>query len=347
MYPSRYCLYTLLLLLFSCQPEKKRVISHSFYYWKSTYSIWGTEKEKLEQLKADHLYIHYFDVDWSETVQMPIPKAVLRDGSYQLHQFPQMAITPVVFITNRTFEMLPDSGVAALAQKISTKIRQLNNEMSGSNAPRNVSELQIDCDWTATTRQRYFAFLQAFKQENPGMELSATIRLYPYRYPEKMGIPPVDKGILMCYNLGKITAPETQNSVFDLQELRQYLDPKAKKYPLPLDLVFPIFGWYAWFRDNQFKNIVYNDKDLIADTTAFAAEQGHRYRFCRDTVINDNYFREGDVLRMEFPEQKELTAAIELVTSKISDYHRIAFYYWHLPSITTYESVIQETFDHR
>lgn len=303
----------------------------------------GPEQEKLSQLKPDHLYMHYFDVDWSETLQMPIPKAVLRDGSSVRFYFPTIAVSPVVFITNRTFDMLPEKDCATLANKITRKIKQLNTDMNKDDTIARVSELQIDCDWTASTQKKYFLFLQVFKKENPGITLSATIRLYPYKYPDKMGVPPVDKGILMCYNLGKITNADTRNSIFDLQDLRQYLN--GNKYPLPLDLAFPVFGWYAWFRDNQFKRIVYQDENFITDTTVFAAEQDHRYRFHRDTVIDDNYFREGDLLRREYPDQRELSAAIALMTDKIPDYQRIAFYYWNLPSINTYESVIQETFD--
>lgn len=345
MYPSRYCLCALLLLIFSCKPEKRASVSHSFYYWKSIYFLDEEEQKKLKQLKADHLYIHYFDVDWSETLQMAIPKAVLGNYRYGGEDFSGMAITPVVFITNRTFDMMNENDCAALAGKITAKIKQVNAGIHRSDSLQSVSELQIDCDWTASTKQKYFTFLRAFKKANPGITLSATIRLYPYKYFEKMGVPPVDRGILMCYNLGKIATAATQNAVFDLQELQQYLN--GKKYPLPLDLVFPLFGWYAWFRDNQFKNIVYNDRYLITDSSIFNREQENRYRFYRDTVIGDNYFREGDVLRMEFPDTRELATAIDLMTRKIPDYHRLAFYYWNFPSITTYESVIQETFDHR
>lgn len=303
-----------------------------------------SELNKLRQLKTDHLYIHYFDVDWSETLQMAVPRAVISDRYYYgMRDSGKLAFTPVVFITNRTFEILSDSGCTALAGKVSGKIRQLTKQLKGSDAVYNVPELQIDCDWAVTTRQKYFLFLTAFKQANPGILLSATIRLYPYKYPEKMGIPPVDKGMLMCYNLGKITTADTHNAIFDLQELRQYVNGKI--YPLPLDLAFPAFGWYAWFRDHQFKDIVHNDKNFITDTTVFSREPVHRYRFLRDTIIDDNYFREGDVLRMEFPDQQELRAAIVLMTNKVPDYQRIAFYYWNLPSINTYESVIQETFD--
>lgn len=343
MFPYRYCLYTLLILLFSCKPEKKPPVVHSFYYWKSGFRLSDEESSKLAQLKTSHLYLHYFDVDWSETLKMAVPKAIIRNNIYEDRYRSTITYTPVIFITNRTFEQLTIAGSGELVHKITAKITAITTRIKAQLPTYAVQEIQIDCDWTAGTRQQYFHFLEAFKKVNPGITVSATIRLYPYKYPEKMGVPPVDKGMLMCYNLGKITNLSTQNSIFDLQELQQYLSDKA--YPLPLDLAFPIFGWYTWFRDQQFKRIVYQDETFISDTTIFTREQEHRYHFLRDTVIDDLYFREGDLLRMEYPDPQALTAAVALMTNKIPGYQRIAFYYWNLPSITTYESVIRETFD--
>ncbi|TWF39205.1 hypothetical protein FHW36_106436 [Chitinophaga polysaccharea] len=297
--------------------------------------------EEVEQLKSwqtGRIYLHYFDVDWSESLHMAVPRGAL-NGDDPGNDFYGIDITPVVFITNRTFEMQPEADGPLLAGKMARKIKAMNTR-SASFFPK---EIQIDCDWTASTRKKYFQFLEAFKKQFPGTRVSATIRLYPYRYPEKMGIPPVDKGMLMCYNLGKVSTDGTCNSIFDLKTLSAYLN--GKKYPLPLDLAFPAFGWYAWFRDGQFKSIVHQEEQFVADTTLLTTTSPHRYRFQRDTVIDNTYFREGDQLRMEYPDTTELKTAIALMTRRIPDYQFIAFYHWHLPTINKYEKVIQETFD--
>ncbi len=73
--------------------------------------------------------------------------------------------------------------------------------------------LQIDCDWTTKTAPKYFYFLQQIREKLDAHEdggtfaslamLSATIRLHQVKYPEKSGMPPVDKGVLMFYNMGE------------------------------------------------------------------------------------------------------------------------------------------------
>ncbi|MBK7469002.1 MAG: hypothetical protein IPJ43_20660 [Saprospiraceae bacterium] len=48
-------------------------------------------------------------------------------------------------------------------------------------------------------------------------EISATLRLYPYKYTDNMGVPPVDKVMLMCYNLLNPLENLKQNSILDLK----------------------------------------------------------------------------------------------------------------------------------
>jgi hypothetical protein len=158
-----------------------------------------------------------------------------------------------------------------------------------------------------------------------------------------MGVPPVDRGLLMCYNLGRISEQGTRNSVFDIGELRQYLTKRP--YPLPLDLAFPAFGWYAWFRGDRFKGIVPADTGLTMAGGPFRAAGDNRYRLAADTVIGDRYFREGDLLRLEQPDPGSLREAVALVTGYIPDYGRIAFYHWNYPSTERYEHVIRQVFD--
>ncbi|TWW01898.1 hypothetical protein FEF09_04865 [Chitinophaga pinensis] len=307
----------------------------------------GDPQDSLRRaLDVSHVYLHLFDVDWSENLSMPIPKAEFR-GAYEVRQFVSGGYTPVVFITNRTFERMADSSCAQLAQRVADKINKLNSEIqytTDTAVTKEIKEpeIQIDCDWTAGTRDKYFHFLREIRQLFPGYTLSATIRLYPYKYPDKTGVPPVDRGMLMCYNLGNIKDAGTINSVFDINTLKQYLS--GKDYPLSLDIAFPVFGWYAWFRGNEFKGIVHDGPEFIEDTSSFVALDKQRYRIRTDTVLGENYYRAGDILRMEYPDTATLQTAIRLVEEKIPDYQRIAFYHWHQSSIRTYEKVIKTAF---
>lgn len=101
-------------------------------------------------------------------------------------------------------------------------------------------EIQIDCDWTLKTKVNYFAFLNALKKISH-KTISCTLRLYPFKYPEIMGTPPVDKATLMCYNLTKPLESENKNSILDNNELRSYLK-NTEKYPIHLDIALPLFS---------------------------------------------------------------------------------------------------------
>jgi hypothetical protein len=79
------------------------------------------------------------------------------------------------------------------------------------------------------------------------------------RYPDKAGVPPVDKGMLMCYNVGDVTRVESGNSIFDKAEVLKYLKGK-NTYPLPLDYAFPIFEWGAIYRNDELIRLLPADR---------------------------------------------------------------------------------------
>jgi hypothetical protein len=369
MPPLKLLPFVLLVFLFSCnRSENKKKPQHSFYYWKTTLAFDAAENNEVKKLGVDHFYLHYFDVDWSENLQLPVPKG----ENFGLYELPRTIseYTPVVFITNRTFERISENWCDSLAVKLSKKISRRTQQIrrdfeikylsskygynwyevgrrsipedSLNKMLRINSEIQIDCDWTRSTREKYFLFLKRFKELNPGKIISVTVRLYPYKYAVEMGIPPVDRGMLMCYNLGKVKTPSTKNSVFDLNELKTYMN--TGQYPLPLDIVLPAFGWHVWFREGAYKGIVHSTVDLADYRMAFQ-KVGNTYRFLKDTAIDDNYFREGDELRQEFPDEQELLQAADIVTSKVPGYSRIAFFDWNELSTTKYEKVIQKVFN--
>ncbi|RFM32121.1 hypothetical protein [Chitinophaga silvisoli] len=350
-------LILLLPILLGCAHQPKQG-SHAFYYWKfDNESDPSTDTGLIRKLHVDHFYIHYFDVDWSEALGMPVPKG----ARYYFSDITPMVngtYCPVVFITNRTFETMGEDSCEWLAGKITAKINDMTagfEEHAAGQAykvgmnwleekPKIIArreglhkEVQIDCDWTPATKDKYFHFLRAFKALNKEKELSATIRLYPYKYYRKMGIPPIDRGMLMCYNMDRIDKLATANSVFDKKVLTSYL--VGTHYPLPLDVSFPIFGWYAWFRGNQFRGIVH-DGDEVTKVGILNSKS----LISRDTTLDGRFFREGDLLRREYPDSNTLKSAIDLAMRKVPAYRHVTFYHWDPNSIAAYEDIIQETF---
>lgn len=333
---KRLLFWALLCCLMSCNPHKAE---HSFYYWKTgATGDTAPTRAYISKLGIDHFYFRILDVDWNERLQMPVPVSPLDripEAMTGLH------FTPVVFITNRTFTQADERWCDSLAVRLAEYLNRRITKLQPDTAHATFNEIQVDCDWTPATQGKYFRFLRHFKSFYPGKTLSATIRLYPYKYPEKMGVPPVDKGMLMCYNLGRIDKADTRNSVFDYKELQLYLG--TKKYPLPLDIALPVFGWYAWFRGSVFKGIIYENELNIKDT-AFAAVRPGQWRARQDFELTGKYLREGDELRREFPAEADLKKAAALLHQKIPDAGRIAFFHWNEPTIDVYENTIRHIY---
>src|SRR6478672_12112056 len=184
------------LLLAAC---KKNTTETSFYFWRTNFELSKTEQRIVRDLSVKHIYVRAFDVDAASPFTEPKPVAVV-ENSKSLNG--NANVIPVVFITNRTFINIGVEGIRPLAEKIASRCRVLFPVFS---------ELQIDCDWSDKTREKYFLFLNYFGQilHKNETTLSCTIRLHQVKYARITGIPPVDGGLLMFYNMGKV------NDAFD------------------------------------------------------------------------------------------------------------------------------------
>ena len=135
---------------------------------------------------------------------------------------------PTVYIT----EDCMHRDLKGLAEKLVTRIKQMNDthDIVG------VKEIQIDCDYTAKSRQKYYQFLKevkaAWKQK-----LSTTIRLHQLSMEE----PPVDYGALMLYNTGDPRKWTERNPILDARDVRPYVK-WLNDYPLPLAAAYPVFS---------------------------------------------------------------------------------------------------------
>jgi len=341
----KYRLAFLLALITGCSRMEKNNPEHSFYYWKTTFKSDSGTAAFINKENIQHFYIHFFDVDWDDNLYMPAPVAEIQDFK-NAAPFIQSLITPVIFITNRCLERMDNAWCDSLAVKISNKIAFISNRLNEINAQakKSIDEIQIDCDWTASTKEKYFHFLQLFKQYNSDKIISATIRLYPYKYFEKTGVPPVDRGLLMCYNLTNIKEANNSNSIFNINDLKQYLRG-SKKYPLPLDVALPVFEWYAWFRKGSFMGIIYpGENGSFIENPILFKRTGNNFTLNSDTTIMDNYLTEGDVLRQETPDKEELGESAKLLLEKFSGLDRIAFFYWDSNLINKNKDVIHSIY---
>lgn len=315
----RYCkagFICLVISLLSCCHKRPGRISpevRSFYYWKSVYATGAKERAYLHALRVNRLYVHFFDVTWNDQQYRPAPTAVIRfsDTSYSSY-----SVIPVVFISNDVFARLDTADVRLMAGNIAGLVTQLRNENNIARA----DELQLDCDWTATTRDRYFALLSDMRKwldahDQTSCGLSATIRLYQCKYRDLTGVPPVAKGLLMCYNMGDLKNIKAHNSILETAEMEKYTD-RLSTYPLPLDVALPIFSWKVVYRGGQYAGLV-EGLPTAALNNDVVMRSGNRYTFRRDTILDGYTFAAGDQLRDEESSYDVVAASAQVIARKL------------------------------
>ena len=303
----------------ACQTADERVIEPAFYHWQTQVAIGDAERALLDSLAVDRLYLKFFDVDWSTTHNAAVPLAPVQAGPTPL---PVAELVPTVFITNRTLKNTPPDQLSALAKSISAKLTRLVAQFPAAR----VVEWQFDCDWTATTRDRYFALLRELNQLTE-LPLSATIRLHQIADPKGTGIPPVNRGMLMYYNTGELRDWATQNSILEDATAAPYLS-RLSDYPLPLDVALPIFRWGVIFHPTGEVHLLNNltAADIEADTSVQWLGP-NRAEVRTGTYLRGRYLSAGDRIRLETISPAELRQAAERLREvSTPDSLRVVFY---------------------
>ncbi len=323
-----------LMLITSCKEKKEaRQIERSFYYWKSVLNLTDLEKQQLDTLAVKTIYLKFFDVDWNESANGPAPvaKLTVNEGSIASLREPgtnnfKYNVIPVIFITNECISKIDTAQIAALGDNIS----DLTFKLIEKNAFNDIPEIQFDCDWTVSTREKYFALIRQFKKRFAQTPLSATIRLHQVKFIGKTGYPPVDRGLLMCYNMGNLKDPNSKNSILETEELKKYTG-KLSTYPLPLDIALPLFEWKVLYRNNIFKGLVQN-LPPESFSSSFSKQSGNRYQILKDTILAGYELRKGDLLRNEESDLKEILLAANEVGRHLKN-TRLRVSLYHLDSL--------------
>ncbi len=319
-FPVVFIAFFLCFLIECRDVPAERSIAPAFYHWQTNLEISPTERELMDSLGVNKLYVKFFDVDLDGNGQ-PVPHAEVQIDTHLLNGF---EIVPTVFITNRTFKDIVKSEIETLAENVFNKIETLT---SGTFF-LSTSEIQFDCDWTQSTRENYFYFLEYFKKlktqnsKTQNLSLSATIRLHQLKFPEQTGIPPVNNGMLMFYNMGDIGDWKTENSILDLTVAEQYLIPNSE-YLLHLDLALPIFKWGVVFRNGELAYLIndLSEKDL-QDSARFSKLADNRYEVVKSTYLDGYYLYEGDQVRLEGVTPELLSDAGELLGGRFNKFSK-------------------------
>jgi len=261
-------------------------IKVSYYHWKSHYAV---KAEQLTALQAHQLYIKFLDIGYSNKLEL-IPT---RFSSPPNDQYGK--IIPVVYIDNR---VLKHESSAALFEIIKKQID-----------PKRYSSIQLDCDWSPSTRKRYFSLLHDLQKIYP--DLSATLRLHQIKYFKKTGVPPVKMGVLMYYNMSDIRDLNSKNAILDLDIAKQY-HVNFQHYPLPLNLAFPLYHQIRVIRQNKVIMIL-TGKALNHSKLEKIAPQ--HYRVNTSHYVQGHYLYAGDELQIDQVSEKTLIKAASTLKS--------------------------------
>lgn len=308
----------LCFLLFQCKPNKNLKVNKAFYYWKSNdESFEPYHLDKLKKLNVKKLYIKLFEVDYSETMgNYPYEKISVDDQDKIIDD--SIEIIPTIFIKNGIFQFNDKKSLDHLADNICFLVNKRMNENNSngeSSSTLTFSEIQIDCDWTRTTKDKYFYLLSKIKEKSRKL-LSCTLRLYPYKFQDSTGVPPVDRVMLMCYNLIKPFSNKDINSILDLDELKKYVN-NSKQYPIHLDIALPVYSWTQWYPNDHFQQLLDITYADFLDVSKPIRPMW--YEITKDKNINwDIHLRVGDQIKYEDVKSQLLINAISILKSNLN-----------------------------
>lgn len=275
----------IIVILFSTSCENKNN-NLAFYHWKNDTNLTQLETDYLQKLKVKQIYMRFFDIGLNDN-DKAYPISVIREID---QGFDTYEIIPVVYITNETFVKTDD--VAPLVEKV----HQLIDQMYEHHFGKNPMKIQIDCDWTNSTREKYFNFLTQLK---PHYSLSATIRLHQIKYQNRTGVPPVDEGSLMVYNIGDLK-DTTSNSILSQAVLEQYINPSSS-YPLPLDKALPLYSWgILQFPDGSVKLLNnFSHDNIISNLSSYRQINDAAYEVIKPCALQSYFLPIGTILKIE------------------------------------------------
>jgi hypothetical protein len=314
----------------------------AFYYWRTTLALSAREAQALTALHADRLYVRLFDVDWDDTDATPRPVAplVVAHAAAGAPPLPaHVEPVPVIFIRERVLRRL----TPATARQLAGDIWRTVQAKLAAIAPAPARELQIDCDWTDSTRAAYFALLEGLGEHArpAGTTLAATIRLHQIKYRERTGVPPVGRGMLMFYNMGRIEADPDAQAIFDPDRAGAYL-ARLADYPLPLDVALPIWSWVRHVRGDRVVGLMQDtNRTDLASQPWLRPAGAHRFEVTETAFLDGVLLRRGDFLDAEESTPAITRAAAAMLAMRLAPApggRTIALFHLSEKNLARYES---------
>jgi hypothetical protein len=312
-----WCVLALLIPNCRSGPDanSKKFAETAFYYWQTTFEPDSTTHAAITLLGARHLYVRLFDVDWNSEAGQAMPVGLI---TWAKQPTPQILITPVVFITTRVLDETAIADLDSLAAKISRLM-----QLTCAAVPKLSGEVQVDCDWNERLKEKYFYLLKQLRKTSFFLDktLSVTVRLHQVKYLHANGVPPAERGLLMCYNMGNLRKPEAVNSIIDAATFKSYTE-RLSGYPLPLDIALPLFDWWVWFGATGYQGLIH------AGNLPDSFKTAKPYKFAEAATVGRYAFAKGDWLRYENSPLQSLQEVVDLLPAAITNgKHKLLFFH--------------------
>lgn len=245
---------------------------NSIYHWKTSFDVNDVETEFLKIHNIERIYVKMYDVATEYNFLMGKQDVVPIATTNFVSPMPtNVEIVPVVYITIDALRAMHGR-----EEEFAELIVERTLAMCRYNNCGEISELQLDCDWTSTSKGTYETLCGIVQQSlrKKDIDLSITVRLHQLRE----SAPPADRGVLMLYNTGSLKDIDTKNSILDIADVKKFV--KNGQYSIPLGYAYPAFGWGVKFENDRFKAIV------SEDTVAGANEYIRCERAAATEIIN-------------------------------------------------------------
>jgi hypothetical protein len=273
-------------------------IKYSYYHWTSTYHVQANEKNPPR-------YVKVLDISFSDTLHFR--KTMFKTEA------PKNMI-PLIYLDNPLWKKM----------KAKTMVRKILKSLK--KMPLNdYKEIQVDCDWTGSSKASYFKFLKLLKEKS-GKIISVTIRLHQVKYYKKTGVPPVDQGVLMYYNMSDFQDIETKNYILDLKLAKQY-HYNFETYPLPLNLALPLYSQATIMRFAEVVSLMEGVREEDLDNQ-FKKVEEHLYVVQETHYFRGKLFYEGDNVRVDSVSFQMLQESIDSLKKVMKKPKEVIFYRW-------------------
>lgn len=315
----KFLLLILFVLFAGCENKPPQAVD--FYYWKSERPPNAAEAEVFAALNSQKLYVRLFDVDLQRG--NPEPQGIL--ASFDKEILPAEYV-PVVFITNRTFVNISEESLGNLAVKVFGLADKIMSDHFGS-----YKELQIDCDWTESTKTSFFSFLGKLKALS-NKNISCTLRLHQVKYKETTGVPPVQKTYLMAYATSNPLGEEDINSILDISLLKDYLQ-NINEYPIDFDVALPLYSWAVVTNHLGNKLLINGVSEDDLNPAEYKEITPGNYELEDNVFLRGIYLNRGFKLKLETISPELLLEAKKYLNQKIKRPYSIVYY--HLDTLFT------------